>query len=535
MRISKKSIEHIIRINIIDILSHYITLHNKGHIAVALCPFHKEKNPSFTVKSNTNTYKCYGCQMRGNAIDFLIQYKSCTFLEAIQEIALIKNITLEYNTSKPDQLSSIYNTLEKYAKECHQNVYQCINYLKERSVDNKTIQKYQIGYSGIRSEINRKSLSEAGLLNKQGYLFFHHRIIFPIYNLQKRVIGFGGRTISKEQPIKYLNSMESKVFLKRENLYGLSEIRSLNSFPQELIVVEGYFDVISLSQYGYPFAVSSLGTALSIRQITLLTSQTKRVVICFDGDEAGIRATKNSFINILNCSTIDRAQFFFTILPQGNDPDSYIKTYGIDTFKSLLDKSLSLKDYFLFLIKDSSILDTLLNAKKILSYLKQSLYKIGLIQLIGTEYNLNNYELKKIFGEEKREEIVLSKVIEEKKERKTLTIFEKHCAFMVQFPQNAREELKAHFPQIIESSEKTKIFQQIANTLYKNEIYNTAELSLYYNKNKEIETIIHYFAELDLVLSKEQLQLEFAFFLRKINQMDNQYIQFIKNIIKRKL
>ncbi len=358
MRIPENTIEEIrSSANIVDIISSYVALRKRGKNFIGLCPFHQEKTPSFTVSDEKQIFHCFGCHAGGNVYKFLMEYKSISFIEAVQEIAESVGINLNL---EEDEVSSQQSELEEFyeinilaAKHFSSNLLStqegeiARDYLKLRKIKPQMQKIFGLGFApngwdhfvnyATDNKVDLENAKALGLIDsKDGgkyYDKFRGRIIFPIFSPNGRVIAFGGRVFQGEENIaKYLNSPESTIYLKRKSLYGLfhskDEIRKLN----KAILVEGYMDLIALYQHGVKNVVASSGTSLTDDQVRLLSRYTKSVLVIFDADAAGMKASLRS-IEILLKQDFDVAVLS---LPEGEDPDSFINEYGKDHFEEVL-------------------------------------------------------------------------------------------------------------------------------------------------------------------------------------------------------
>lgn len=284
-----------------DIIGKKIRLIKRGDSFVGLCPFHHEKTPSFSVSNTKGLYYCFGCSAYGDAFEFISQTEGLNFKEAVERLASATGVELPKNLHVTREESKIFSALDLAANWFAEKLYEnrgVIDYLKQRNISREMLNRFKIGHAprdGLKEYLNAsgiedKTLTDIGLINRNFRDYFYDRLIFPIHNIAGKVIGFGGRALNSEQQPKYLNSPESYVFKKKENLYGLnfslSEIRK----KQHIIVVEGYMDVIALHQSGISNVVAPLGTAISIEQIKNLWKFAREIYICMDGDNAGRHA-----------------------------------------------------------------------------------------------------------------------------------------------------------------------------------------------------------------------------------------------------
>lgn len=356
------------RIDIVEVIDPRVPLKKAGREFQACCPFHSEKTPSFTVSPQKQFYHCFGCSAHGSAIGFLMEYDHLTFVEAIEELANSAGIEVpkESGGGKPvEDHTPLYQLLQQTSQYYQQQLRQhpeaelAANYLKQRGLSGKIAAEFGIGFAppGWNNLINEMGPDQASrqLLHKAGltsttdsgkeYDRFRERIMFPIIDTRGRVVGFGGRLLGDGKP-KYLNSPETALFHKGEILYGLHEVRRGGSGKQQILVVEGYMDVVALAQFGLHNSVATLGTATTQRHLELLYRTTPRVVFCFDGDRAGRDAAWKALQTALPAMKSGReARFLF--LPDGEDPDTLIRKEGKEQFLQRIDKSLSLSEFLL--------------------------------------------------------------------------------------------------------------------------------------------------------------------------------------------
>lgn len=360
----EKILEVRTRSSIVEVVSDYVTLKKTGRNYVGLCPFHGEKTPSFTVNEEKGIFHCFGCGVGGNVFNFLMHYDHLNFPEAIERLANRYGISVEKRERPAGQEArreSLYRVNEKAAAHFYENLYRRpggqkgVDYLRTRGVEEKTARRFHLGYagpagSGLVGFLKREGLSPAdavrlGLLSEGGQgLYrekFFDRLIFPILNPSGKVVGFGGRVIGEGRP-KYLNSAESPLFHKGSTLYGLFQARDAVRSSDRVIVVEGYLDVMVLSQFGISDVVATLGTALTPDHVWTLSRYTKNVIALFDGDEAGRKAAARSFEIFVEGGLLGKGAF----LPPGEDPDSYVRSHGREALEGLLREAVPLADYY---------------------------------------------------------------------------------------------------------------------------------------------------------------------------------------------
>lgn len=370
-KIPKHFIDDLIsRVDIVELIDARVSLKKTGTNYSACCPFHQEKTPSFTVSPQKQFYYCFGCGAHGNAIGFLINHDKLSFPQAVEQLAgeLGMEIPKEAQTSpelsqEHKQLLRIMDvTAQFFAANLRQHPERehVVDYLKGRGLTGQIAKHFMLGYAPSGWDNLQKHLQghgftvdeclKAGVLsaNDKGrrYDRFRSRLMFPIRNRKGDVIAFGGRVLDDSKP-KYLNSPETPIFHKSETLYGAYEFTQAKVKPARLIVVEGYMDVVALEQSGVYGAVATLGTAITSKHCRMLFRQANQgVVFCFDGDEAGKKAAWRALEVCLPLMQEGR-QVQFLFLPQGEDPDSYVRQHGVDDFHKQLDEAMSFTAYFL--------------------------------------------------------------------------------------------------------------------------------------------------------------------------------------------
>lgn len=357
------------RTDIVELINSRVKLKKAGRDYQACCPFHHEKSPSFTVSQTKQFYHCFGCGVHGNAIGFLMEYDKLEFVEAIEELAALHGLEVPRENviqrdGKPPvsfktrrNLYELLDVVAKFYQQQFKRDVQSQQYMANRGLSEEVIQRFEVGFApnsmdsvlrqfGTNKEEIQKLL-DTGMLsqNDSGRMYdrFRNRVMFPIRDKRGRVIAFGGRVMGDEKP-KYLNSPESATYHKGNELYGLFQALQHNENPEFLFVVEGYMDVVALAQYGINNAVASLGTATTGEQIQQMFRCTEQVICCYDGDRAGRDAAWRAFENALP-HLHDGRQLKFIFLPDGEDPDSFVRQYGKDGFEKYLENAQSLSDF----------------------------------------------------------------------------------------------------------------------------------------------------------------------------------------------
>lgn len=357
------------RTDIVELINSRVKLKKAGRDYQACCPFHHEKSPSFTVSQSKQFYHCFGCGVHGNVISFLMEYDKLEFPEAIEELAALHGLEVPrenvINRDSKPQASyktrrNLYELLDLVAKFYQQQLTQdraSQAYLQQRGLSQEIIERFEIGFSpnAMDAVLRRfgnnpeevQKLLDTGMLSKNDrgnvYDRFRNRVMFPIRDKRGRVIAFGGRVLGDEKP-KYLNSPESATYHKGNELYGLYQALQHNENPEFLFVVEGYMDVVALAQFGVNNAVASLGTATTGEQIQLMFRSTEQVICCYDGDRAGRDAAWRALENALPYLH-DGRQIKFIFLPDGEDPDTFIRAQGKEGFERYLEQALTLSEF----------------------------------------------------------------------------------------------------------------------------------------------------------------------------------------------
>ena len=352
------------RINPVDFLKTKIQVKKKGNNYLANCPFHGEKTPSFSINQHKNYYHCFGCGAHGDLINFLQEFSNLSFVEAVEELSSFIGIEIPYaknsieiaQISKENQILSLLEKISNYYRFNLKYSKIAIDYLKQRNIKGEIAKSFALGFapnswdsciSNLKlNKIQIDSLYEIGFLGKtksnKFFEKFRFRIMFPIKNRRQKIIGFGARSIDNQEP-KYLNSSESFIFSKKNELYGLYKIKTNNL--ENILLVEGYMDVIGLFQHNIKNSVAALGTSFSKFHFIKIFQITNCLIFCFDGDKAGFRAAYKaleiSFANINDGNVIK-----FMFLPKGEDPDSFVQKHGKENFLEKQDQALEACDFF---------------------------------------------------------------------------------------------------------------------------------------------------------------------------------------------
>lgn len=364
-RIAQETIGHVIdSTDLVELIGAHITLRPAGGEFIGLCPFHSEKTPSFTVSPRKGFYHCFGCGVHGNAIGFLMAYDRLEFPEAVARLAEKAGIALESQPGNEisDQRQTLLTVLNEAAchyKQALLNAPHALAYLNQRGLTARQMEAYDLGYAPDQWEYllkrmgstneQRLLLAQAGLIvqrSASSYDRFRDRLMFPIRDVRGQVVGFGGRILDKGEP-KYLNSPESAIFSKGKHLYGLFEAQQRKSRHfKRLWLVEGYMDVLAMTACEAGDAVAALGTAINVDQLRRLLSLADEVVVCFDGDDAGMRAAIMIARRSLEVMRPGH-NINFASLPEGNDPDSLLRTKGVAELHHYGEQAVPLERFLL--------------------------------------------------------------------------------------------------------------------------------------------------------------------------------------------
>lgn len=428
--IKKEKIEEIKeKSDIVSVVSDYIPTNKSGRYYIGNCPFHHEKTPSFFLYPETNTFHCFGCGKHGDSVSFVMEMESLDYISTIRKLAEKFNIQLEYEHStenfKKIDFEKYYKFNDFVCKFYYRKMMENSipkQYLSKRGISQKSINIFMLGFAdndwrALYNELKLKNLDlniaeELGLIIKtknNDYIDrFRNRIMFPILNKDKEIIGFGGRTIVDDKA-KYLNSPESIIFKKGDNLYAIDKL-SENNIRDKILIVEGYMDVISLYQNGVNYAVAGLGTAFTENQARLARRFSRdNIYLCYDGDNAGINAA-NKTVSIFNSISIKPN---IISLPEKLDPDDYIKKFGLEEFNKLIDNPKDINEFNYINLKNSkkdtaSVTDNGIFYEKILNFLSgidTNILRDLYINKISNEFGINVDSLREDFSKFDKNEI----------------------------------------------------------------------------------------------------------------------------------
>ncbi|HFW6663171.1 TPA: DNA primase [Campylobacter jejuni] len=395
--ITKESIENLSqRLNIVDIIENYIEVKKQGSSFVCICPFHADKNPSMHINPTKGFYHCFACKAGGDAFKFVMDYEKLSFSDAVEKVASLSNFTLGYTKEKQEnkkELKSILPSLNAYFKDNLKHHKEVLTYLYQRALNDKDIAKFELGFAGasedsIRLLQNQKipledAMSVGALKkdeNNEFYASFIWRITFPIYDHKDLLVGFGGRTLNPNVPAKYVNSPQNILFDKSRIFYAFNIAKENIAKKKEIIVCEGYMDAIAFHKAGFNNAVAVLGTALTEHHLPLIRRYDAKVILCFDNDEAGLKAaTRSAFL--LSTSKIDGK---VAILQGGKDPAELVAKNESTKLHNILDEGIELGEFYIRRLISTHSIISALDKQKALETIQK--FTFNLEPLVANSY-----------------------------------------------------------------------------------------------------------------------------------------------------
>ncbi|EPP1514662.1 DNA primase [Campylobacter jejuni] len=395
--ITKESIENLSqRLNIVDIIENYIEVKKQGSSFVCICPFHADKNPSMHINPTKGFYHCFACKAGGDAFKFVMDYEKLSFADAVEKVASLSNFTLSYTKEKQEnkkELKSILPSLNAYFKDNLKHHKEVLTYLYQRALNDKDIAKFELGFAGasedsIRLLQNQKipledAMSVGALKkdeNNEFYASFIWRITFPIYDHKDLLVGFGGRTLNPNAPAKYVNSPQNILFDKSRIFYAFNIAKENIAKKKEIIVCEGYMDAIAFHKAGFNNAVAVLGTALTEYHLPLIRRYDAKVILCFDNDEAGLKAaTRSAFL--LSTNKIDGK---VAILQGGKDPAELVAKNESAKLHNILDKGIELGEFYIRRLISTHSIISALDKQKALETIQK--FTFNLEPLVANSY-----------------------------------------------------------------------------------------------------------------------------------------------------
>ncbi|QYH12461.1 DNA primase [Campylobacter jejuni] len=395
--ITKESIENLSqRLNIVDIIENYIEVKKQGSSFVCICPFHADKNPSMHINPTKGFYHCFACKAGGDAFKFVMDYEKLSFADAVEKVASLSNFTLSYTKEKQEnkkELKSILPSLNAYFKDNLKHHKEVLTYLYQRVLNDKDIAKFELGFAGasedsIRLLQNQKipledAMSVGALKkdeNNEFYASFIWRITFPIYDHKDLLVGFGGRTLNPNVPAKYVNSPQNILFDKSRIFYAFNIAKENIAKKKEIIVCEGYMDAIAFHKAGFNNAVAVLGTALTEHHLPLIRRYDAKVILCFDNDEAGLKAaTRSTFL--LSTNKIDGK---VAILQGGKDPAELVAKNESAKLHDILDEGIELGEFYIRRLISTHSIISALDKQKALETIQK--FTFNLEPLVANSY-----------------------------------------------------------------------------------------------------------------------------------------------------
>ncbi|EAH5408225.1 DNA primase [Campylobacter jejuni] len=395
--ITKESIENLSqRLNIVDIIENYIEVKKQGSSFVCICPFHADKNPSMHINPTKGFYHCFACKAGGDAFKFVMDYEKLSFADAVEKVASLSNFTLSYTKEKQEnkkELKSILPSLNAYFKDNLKHHKEVLTYLYQRALNDKDIAKFELGFAGasedsIRLLQNQKipledAMSVGALKkdeNNEFYASFIWRITFPIYDHKDLLVGFGGRTLNPNVPAKYVNSPQNILFDKSRIFYAFNIAKENIAQKKEIIVCEGYMDAIAFHKAGFNNAVAVLGTVLTEHHLPLIRRYDAKVILCFDNDEAGLKAaTRSAFL--LSTNKIDGK---VAILQGGKDPAELVAKNESTKLHDILDEGIELGEFYIRRLISTHSIISALDKQKALETIQK--FTFNLEPLVANSY-----------------------------------------------------------------------------------------------------------------------------------------------------
>ena len=486
--------------DIVDVIKEKVNLTKNGTNFKGLCPFHSEKTPSFNVSSSKQFYHCFGCGAHGDAIKFIQEHDNLTFIEALTKLAQAAGLELPEKTKKNDTYYNLFisNKLaaEFYSRSLKNNSV-AKTYLENRDIDQGMIETFHLGLSNNKWDDLTNLFSkekiinnaiEAGLViksNNKTYDRFRNRIMFPIRNSTGNIIGFGARIYNSDDGAKYLNSPETKLFHKSYELYGLYECKKDIAKEKSVIIVEGYTDVIGLYKSGIRNCVATLGTAFTKFHFNKIKRYTNKIIFCFDGDTAGKSAAWKAITNCLP-ELKDEIQLYLIFLPEGCDPDSYVKDEK-DNFDNLINNPMPLSQYIIEHLETDIDIKTVegktsfaLEAKKVLNQMPNIMYTDILREKIQ---QMTGNVIPKKSQTSTNEEKIISSDTNQEFDIKELTLLN----LFIEYPKLAQE---FDCKNIITEKTLINIYNVIREEIGKNENFTAAHLLKLFPNNEAVRSIV---------------------------------------------
>lgn len=493
-------------VNIVSIISSYINLIPKGKNYFGICPFHDDNNPSMSVSEDKQIYKCFSCGATGTVFKFIMDYENISFNEAVKKVADIGGIKINIGYKpKSKENGKQYDIYDLSLKYYINNINtakgkEAREYLKKRNISEEIIKEFQIGLSLNKGntlanilikKYPENELLKSGLIGKNDYGYydlFHERIMFPLYNLNGKVVAYSGRIYNKEDNSKYFNTRETEIFKKGELLYNYHRAKDIARRKNQLIVTEGFMDVIRLHAVGIKNSIATMGTAVTNIQANLIKKMAKEIILCFDGDEAGEKATKSCIEELNKIGVTPK----IVRLEENLDPDEYIQKYGKEAFQRKLDNPINIMDFELSYLKKGKDLTSAEDSAKYINEIIKEINKID-------DEILKETTIKKIVDETKIDEYIIRKHLKEKPKKikkaqkpKQTSKYEKAEKNLVYYMLKSEEVIKIYDRKITFMPDKE--YRQLAREIsayYKNHgTINEADFIDYIEGDEELTNTI---------------------------------------------
>jgi len=538
------------RVDLVEVIDRRVPLKKAGRNFSACCPFHNEKTPSFSVNPDKQFYYCFGCGASGNALTFMMEYEGQTFVDSIEDLAAQMGLEVpkESYASNQPAFNDLFPLMEKvssyYQLQLKQNpaAAKAVDYLKARGLSGEIAKRYGIGYapgewqnlSGLEANASRsqQDLIDTGMMlkkeNGNAYDRFRDRIMFPIRNRRGQVLGFGGRVIDKGEP-KYLNSPETQLFHKGKELYGLFEMRRKLRQIEQVIIVEGYMDVVALAQFGIDNAAATLGTATTSEHLQTLFRICPRVVFCFDGDKAGRAAALRALNNALPLLK-DNREIRLMFLPDGEDPDSMVRKIGREAFQQQVNEATTLFDYLFNHLTGQVDMTTFEGPARLLHLAKpfvqatqDPVLKARFEQRLAELSSLNTRQLQKVLHDDSDSSAKPTPAVQPQKARQTASAdssrkapFRRAIALLLQFPDAMPAADLSWLARVQEPG--ARILHKLHQMVLESESINTAILVEHWRDQPEAPHLAK-LASMDLHTESENAPIELCEIMKRLEKI----------------
>ena len=501
-------------VNIVDVISSYVSLTPRGKNYFGICPFHDDNNPSMSVNNEKQIYKCFSCGATGTVFKFLMDYENITFNEAVKKIADIGGIQVEIAEPKKIKDYKVQHDIYDLSLKFYTNNIntpkgkEAKEYLKKRKIDDNTIKEFEIGLSLdnkntlsniLKKKFDMKEILKSGLVGKNDYGIYDlytNRIMFPLYDLNGKIVAYSGRIYKTKDNSKYINTRETEIFKKGELLYNYHRARDIARQKNQIIIMEGFMDVIRAHTIDIKNVIATMGTAVTKTQANLIKKMAKEIILCFDGDEAGAKATKACAEELNKIGVIPKV----VRLEENLDPDEYIIKYGKEAFIKKLENPISIMDFELEYLKEGKNLESSTDKA---DYIKEIINEINKID----DEILKEVTIKKIVDETQIDEKIIRKNInikpkniKKEKPIQKLSKYEKAEKGLIYYMIKSKEVIKMYDKKV--AFMPTQEYRLLAR-----------EISAYYHEKKEINEadFIDYIEgdkELTETIKKVNMQME---------------------------